>query len=351
MLRATAILIAWVLLAIGGPRSADAAARSAPPPEGRCTAAQPCTIRVMFYYTQEGLAALQPRTRAEQAPLKTCYDRVGNYGICLLGRVARDNVAALRDAFLRSGITEVTAGRPNIVFAPAALPAEGALGVDLRGMQRIDVPSGWFNAPQFNVRLLNALPKAPLMRQARSMNLVVVFTGLKSPDGDCIANSVHRDGLILLPGCLTNGYLASPERAFGQQLLFLHEAGHAFGAFHNDTAAPQPCKDAAKAGFDPRSCAWETCTDRRCTPVQMAMTPNGFCTLTGQFNYGYNDTFCRAHRKGEMGSGWIREWSHPGKCRTRGWERWDCGDARHDAVSVMKGRVWRVAHSAAGTKR
>ena len=167
--------------------------------------------------------------------------------------------------------------------------------------------------------------------------------------GGCVANSVSRDGLVLMPGCVAADYLAGRGADRTEELLFLHEVGHVFGAWHNDFGNPQPCRMAAEHRDAPTACAWETCTDKApCPRSRLIDEPNAFCTLVGQYNFGSGDTFCRAHRRGEQGAGWIREYSHPGACHTPGWGAWPCGDAGHDAVSAMKARASRVAAQRAG---
>lgn len=326
---------------------------SGPVADGRCTAEAPCRVRILFQYTQAGLAQLQPRTVNERARLKACYAEHGDYGFCMINQIAKDDTAALEQAFLRSGVTEVTDGRPNIVFEAPAVPLTPSNGVDWADPMRLDAYGAYADPAEFNVRLLDALPKNRLMkRYAKDYTLVVVFTGLVDQvDKGCLYNSVSRWGYVVLPGCVTAGYLLHPRLALEEQLLFLHEAGHIFGAAHNDNGLPQPCAQAARSGFSPTACAYEACLDKACDKAGLELEPRAFCTLVGQFNYGGQDSFCRAHRGGEMGSGWVREYSHDGSCRTPGFEGRRCGDAAHDAATAMRARVWRVTHTAPGVKR
>ncbi len=349
IITAAAVLGLAALLAIFwpevGPSLSGLRRDLTPADQRRCAADRPCRIRILYAYTAAGLAELEPRTAGEKAALAPCHARTGDYGVCVLERIAADDTASLDAAFRRSGITRLEGGRPDIVFETIALPAHAVAGLDVAGAAdgpSMDQPSNYFPAPEFNRRMLGWLPATRLFRhEGRDAALVVVFTGLRDPSRACIYNSVQLSGIIVLPGCMAGGYTGDAALRLREQILFLHEAGHAFGAGHNELGLPQPCKPGPT-----RACAWEACVGRVCSPDDLVEAPDAFCTLTGQYNYGYADRFCRAHRRGEQGSGWILEWSHPGPCRTPGLETEACGDAGHDAVSVMRSRAWAVAHPA-----
>ncbi|MDQ0464184.1 hypothetical protein QO010_001965 [Caulobacter ginsengisoli] len=331
-----------IFLANGGLRLPGASQ----PATGACTADAPCEIRILFAYTSQGAKVLQPSLDFEREAIASCAKTGRDPSLCVLDRVANEDVAALRQAFLTSGVTQLTDGRPNIVFAP---PVVMDRAIDEGAAMRLDTPANYGSPSAFNKQLLGWLPEARSLRgKARKVNLVVVFTGMRGPEDACYADSLQNNGYILMPACLVRGYVAVPRIAFDHQLLFLHEVGHLFGAFHNDNGNPQPCSVAAASRRDPRGCAWEQCLARQCSTEQLAEAPDAFCTLVGQYNYNGGPTgerFCRAHRAGEQGLGWIREYSHPGKCRLRGYEAYDCGDASHDAVGVMRARAWSVSRA------
>lgn len=294
-----------------------------PPSTSPCTPKQPCEIRLLFTATDMASRSM-PKG--------------------LLARVARDDVEALREAFIRSGVTQIQDARPSIVFAePIILDRP----VDAGRINRVDMPSGWGDPVGFNQRMLRWLPGAERLKgPARQVNIVVVFSGLHGRGGECWANALAGNGYLTIPGCLLNGYDRDPTIALNHKIMFLHEAGHLFGAFHNDNGDPQPCRNAARSGMAATSCAWEQCTGRSCNAEELRFATDAFCTLVGQYNFnrGPNgQSYCRAHRGGEAGSGWILEYSHPGKCRTPGFEAFECGDAAHDQVSAMKRRARAVA--------
>jgi hypothetical protein len=290
---------------------------------GSCTPAQPCEIRIAFAATDSAARGMPEG---------------------LLDRVARDDVAALRAAFQRSGVTVIEAGEPDIVFVP---PVVVERPIDSGQIDRFDMPASWSDPVGFNEAMLRWLPGARHLRAtARRVNLAVVFTGMRGPDGACYANAVAGSGYLVIPGCLLDGYAGDAHIAWNHRIMFLHEAGHIFGAFHNDNGDPQPCRDAARSGKAANSCAWEQCLGRACSADQLQFARDAFCTLVGQYNYNRGpdgESFCRAHRGGENGSGWILEYSHPGKCRTPGYEAFDCGDAGHDQVAVMRRQAPVVA--------
>src|SRR5262249_38098092 len=137
---------------------------------------------------------------------------------------------------------------------------------------------------RFNGLMLDWLRgRGEMRRWSRANQVIVVFTGLQNPLGGCVANSVQRGGLIGGPRCTIS------DSGRNEELLFLHELGHDFGAAHNDWANPQPCGDAATGASN---CAWETCLDGPCGRERLMDEPAAFCTLVGQYNYGSHDTFC-----------------------------------------------------------
>jgi hypothetical protein len=312
-----------------------------PAPVKACTAANPCRIHIRFGYTKRGFEGMWPLTRGDERALAPCINTRRDVRRCLLDRVAKENTAALRLAFQRSGLSG-TAQHPTVLldYSVATKPSDAYFSANT------DVDAGPIPGGLFNRRLLDELNTTLPILTGRSQ-IVVVFSGLTGMLGGCVANSVSREGLVILPACLTNHYAAKPDWAQAEQLIFLHEVGHVFGAAHNDNGNPQPCIP-GKGALSPPACAWEQRLDPGPTDrAALQLEPRAFCTLVGQYNYG-GDTFCRAHRGGENGGGWIREYSHPGKCRTPGWEAYDCGDAGHDAVSVMNRRLPFVAARTAG---
>lgn len=291
--------------------------------DGACTPAQPCEIRIAFAATDSA---------ARQMPAG------------LLKRVAREDLTALRRAFRISGILEGRPGAPNIrIVQPIVVDRP----IDANQLDRVDMPASWGDPVGFNQRMLHWLPSAKHLKPtARQVNIVVVFTGMQGSDGACYANAVAGSGYLVIPGCLLVGYEADPVIRLNHKIMFLHEAGHLFGAFHNDNGDPQPCRDAGKSGKAATSCAWEQCIGRTCTAAELQFAPDAFCTLVGQYNFNHGPdgrSFCRAHTGGFQGSGWILEYSHPGKCHTPGFETEACGDAAHDQVSAMKRAAWQLA--------
>jgi hypothetical protein len=290
------------------------------PRAGACTPADPCEIRFAFAYTQSATRDLPPG---------------------LLIRVAREDLKAFRKALRISGVLQGRPGQPNIqIVQPVVLDR----AIDARQASRVDQPAGWRDPVGFNQRMLQWLPTTKALEPtARKVNVVVILTGLRGANGDCYANAASGDGYIVIPACLLDGYATDPKVVLGHHIMFLHEAGHIFGAFHNDAGDPQPCREATRSGKDPTSCAWEQCTGRTCTAEELRFAPDAFCTLVGQYNYKRAPGGCRAHTGGYQASGWIMEFSHPGKCNSPGYEAYDCGDANHDAVSAIRRAAPRVA--------
>jgi hypothetical protein len=324
----------FVGLLLGGceakpPASGSAPQKTAAPP---CATQSPCRLLIRFGYTTKGLNGLQPSSPLTHSAVAGCRRTRRERQLCLLDRVAARNTASIRRAFRASGLSG-TRQWPTVVFdySVDTAPSDSPGGTDIDGNE--------MDGATFNNRLLSEIAKTKPDLAERAQ-IRVVFTGLGAVLGGCVANSAARDGVIVMPACLS-GYAADIE-----DLLFLHEAGHTFGAAHNDNGAPQPCVATAGA-LGPPACAWEQRLDPGPTdPASLRLEPRAFCTLVGQFNYWAD--FCRAHKGGENGGGWIREYSHPGKCRTPGWEAYDCGDATHDAVSVMRRRLPYVAARTAG---
>lgn len=314
--------VAWVGLVVMANMGIAFSIRGPAPRNGDCTAASPCEIRIAFAATDSA---------ARQMPAG------------LLKRVAREDLKALRRAFRISGVLDGRPGAPNIRIVQPIVVDEP---IDAFQSDRIDMPAAWSDPAGFNARMLRWLPGARRLKAtARKVNIVVVFTGMLGPNGECRANAVAGGGYLVIPGCLLNGY-DDPKVALNHRIMFLHEAGHLFGAFHNDNGNPQPCRDAAKSGKDAASCAWEQCTGPSCSPQSLRFATDAFCTLVGQYNFdqGPNGkSYCRAHTGGYQGSGWIMEYSHPGKCRSPGYEAFDCGDANHDQVSAIRRTAPRVA--------
>lgn len=325
-----------------------------------CTPETPCRVRVLIAYTMEGLAQLEraasvrlPQDRA--ARLRTCTEQVGNRTHCFLAQVATADQAALTEAFRISGITDNDrdGAHRSIVFDFDLIPVGAS--IDARESMRIDRDNNYVGAASFNACLLkrlgarsnapdtcNPTDRSSATHWARGYQIVVVFTGLRSPNG-CIYNSIENDGVILIPACMTRGYFNRPVPQ--AQLMLLHEIGHTFGAAHNDNARPQPCGTPLR-GLSATGCAWEQCLRPRC---DLRTTTDAFCTLVSQYNT--TDTFCRVYRRGEGGTGWIREYSHPDNCATEGYRDYPCGDARHNARDAMRERAWTVAHSQASAPR
>jgi hypothetical protein len=350
LLRLGAVLAGLGLLAAAWLWLPDALGMSrAKPPVSVCTLDAPCRFRVMFAYTAAGLAQLEAPAR-DRAALRPCFQRYGDWGYCLARRMARENVEALSRAFEASGITQVSGSRRSIAFLPGEVTATASPGLDAGEDMRLDNGSSYGLGAAFNGQMLDWLEgQGQITRWGREHQFIVVFTGLQGPLGGCAANSVSRDGLVLIPGCVAWNYLEGTGADRTEELLFLHEIGHGFGAWHNDYGNPQPCRMAQQSGFAADACAWETCTDgAACARSRLIDEPKAFCTLVGQYNLGSGDTFCRAHHGGLQGSGWIEEYSHPGPCRTPGWERFACGDAGHDAVRQMRWRAPQLATQRAG---
>ena len=285
---------------------------------GACTAEAPCEVRIAFAAT-DFAARSMPEGR--------------------LRRVAEDDLAALRLAFRRSGIEHVAIAAPTVLERP----------IDAGQMDRVDAPANWTDPVGFNQRLLRWLPKAKGMRgPARRTNIVVVFSGFRGPGGACYANALAGGGYVVVPACMLDGYATDAEARMAQKVMLLHEIGHIFGAFHNDHGNPQPCREASRFGKEPTSCAWEQCIGRVCDAEELFSAPDAFCTLAGQYNYDAGPegrSHCRAHTGGEEGSGWILEYSHPGKCRTPGYEAQDCGDAAHDSAGTIQRMAAKVART------
>jgi len=312
-----------------------------------CSIEDPCRIRIAFAFTEEGRRAMTPATPEELALVAPCVRSGADPALCLLRRVAQDDVAALTTAFRRSGLIEERDGRASLSFEAQVVEE----AIDGGPQMRIDIRSNHGAPPEFNRSLMNWLPDSRgLRRQAPEANIAIVFSGLRGPAGECFANSLASRGYVTSPACLLRGYHRKPVAA-AHRIMALHEVGHLFGAFHNDFGDPQPCRDAARSGHSTTACAWEQCKGRTCTREELMFAKDAFCTLVGQYNYNRGPTgrsFCRAHEGGEDGTGWIYEYSHPGKCRTPGFEAFDCGDATHDAVSAMRKRAPFVASRKAG---
>ena len=313
-----------------------------------CTAERPCRLTVAFAYTREGAAAMRPQHALERKGLETCLAAGGDPSYCLLSKVAQEDVAALREAFRRSGLLTDAAGRRFVEIAPAMVVVEP---IDGGSEMRIDIRSNHGAPAEFNRSLMAWLPDARRLRSlAKDADVVVVFSGMRGPEGECYADSLASRGYAILPGCTLRGY-AAPQVTWEHRLMALHEIGHLFGAFHNDAGWPQPCRDAARSGHDPTACAWEQCKGRVCSQQELRYARDAFCTLAGQYNFNAGptgDSYCRAHTGGENGRGWILEYSHPGKCRTPGFEAYDCGDAGHNAVATMRRRIPVVAARSPG---
>lgn len=130
------LLVGFMLTACG--------AEPAPTPRA-CTPQTPCRIRVLFTATENGLRSL--KSPSEAAGCRAS----GDPRLCLLHRVAADNVAILRRAFVRSGITDVVAGRPSLLFdyAVANRPIDAGVA------EPVDGASVGFD--DFNPRLLGQL--------------------------------------------------------------------------------------------------------------------------------------------------------------------------------------------------
>ncbi len=328
---------AWTVLSLGlirppaaGP-TPPAAAPTIPtgPP---CTPEAPCRIRILFGATRRGLEAI----RASNIDLRRgCAHGVG----CLLPDVAKADTEELARAFEVSGVSQTSQGKRSIELTYDVLP----MPIDDEEAAPIEDAHPEFPASKMTYSIKDRLPSVKRLHDAAkaqpAYNAVVVF-GRTSIVG-CYMNSLSGSGYVVLPACTTDGFWADKDARLKHVLLFLHELGHVFGASHNDAAHLQPCTTA-------QACAWEQCTDKRCTPEELAYAPHAFCTLVGQWDVLDPDgraSGCLAHTDGEQGTGWIREYSHPGSCRSPGFERFQCGDARHDAASVMRAGASRVARA------
>lgn len=174
---------------------------------GACTAADPCRVHFVFAVTESG---------AQQMPAG------------LLQRVARDDLKIFRRALRTSGALGGRPGNPNIqIDQPDILEQP----LDAGQADRVDAAAGWNDPNDFGQRMLRWLPRAKAVKAtARRANIMVVFTGLHGPQGQCLPTATAGDGYLLIPACLTKAYAADPEAALRQRLIFLREAARLFGA-------------------------------------------------------------------------------------------------------------------------
>lgn len=183
---------------------------------GTCTTADPCKIHFAFPVTESGAQHMPPG---------------------LLQRVARDDLKMFRRALRTSGALDGRPGRPNIqIDQPVILDQP----IDAGQADRVDAPAGWNDPIAFNQRMLHWLPQADRLKAtARKVNIVVVFTGLRGPDGACHADALAGDGYLLIPGCLLDGYADNPRAALDQRTRFLGDVLRLFGGAENASVDPQ----------------------------------------------------------------------------------------------------------------
>lgn len=378
-------LLAAVLIAAALPSAAAAQIEHmpAPPPPPAvaaptCTVAAPCRINVLFAYTSAGLEQLRlaadgqrdqlarvlPDPARAMARLRTCFASGRHHGVCLLNEIKVANVRALANAFQVSGITDIAGTHASIVFAGTTWTGQP---IDTGDSVRQDAVEAYGSWPSFNSCMLawlggtdqardwNRNPiqcrrqdrSAWMQATGRSQQIVVVFTGAHYARGGCGPESAANAGIIVTAACQAVAY-------DDEENMVLHEVGHVFGAWHNDNAG----EHGQRCTQNDRGCAWEACLRRSttCTPDNLVFAQDAFCTLVGQSNYlsDFNNHYshCAAHRGGENGSGWIREYSHPGLCHLAGFTHETCGDDdRHNAVAEMRRMAPWVAAMRAGCPR
>lgn len=327
--------------------------------EAACTPDNPCTIRVAFRYTEAAFAEIA-RAKTVPAAAQACITKRKDQGFCLFSAAIDEDTAEITAAFERSGITQTKGKKKSIVFLADKPSSPPGIDAGVAENQRADRPSAWRGGPgAFNSRtagLLVADDAIKTFNSASDINLFVLFTGFRDTKGGCPMNSVQTNGFIVLPACMIAEAAASPRHAMLQKLLFLHEAGHAFGAGHDDYADPgyEPCVGQAQVWVtDPKTKRSTLATkqfDRRpaCAyryPSNAAANARqAFCTIMGYYNP--SGKYCAAHTAGLMGTGWILEYAHTSpsvKCATPGYEKFNCGDATHDNAKVMAANAKDVA--------
>lgn len=347
-------------------------------------------IRILFTYTQRGLAQLARAGEGRSPELQPCIDRVRRAnreraisairGYCMAELMARRNAASLQQAFRVSGVS------PAVGVIGVVNPIERAAAVDAGETDRVDDGQGYANLSHFNSVLIHWLTgtsnadrtidfrgrgSARIREWGGQYQIIVVFSGLVRAGGPCPVEAVAspRYAVLTVAGCSAGagGPRAMPT-AVKQELMFLHEVGHVFGADHDDNA---DCTEEDSRGYcrqphtrdlqpchpNSRTCAWQACVVRTrqglrqtaCQPAQLATTRDAFCTLVGQWNV--SQRHCISHRQGWRGTGWIREFSHPGRCNTEGYEQIDCGDQRHNATAAINANVATIASARAGQCR
>jgi hypothetical protein len=314
-------------------------------------------VRIAFRYTEAALADIK-RAQTTPASAQACMAKHKDSGYCLFDAVVEDDVKEIAVAFERSGITQTAGKKKSIVFiADKPRPGPGIDGGVAENL-RADRPTAWRGGGAFNNNIVVSLSSNAAIKAfnaSSDINIFVLLTGFRDAKGACIASSVQTNGFIVLPACMMTESVLSERHKVLQKLLFLHEAGHSFGAGHDDNADPgfQPCVGPAQVwvvdkttkrnslvtkNFDRRpGCAY------RYPPNVAANSTRGFCTIMGHNNP--SGKHCAAHRAGLAGTGWILEYSHtqPKKCATPLYQAIDCGDANHDNAKVMSANAPDVA--------
>lgn len=375
--------------AVASVASATPVAR-APAATPTCGSEYARCIRILFTYTRRGLAQLAHAGEGRRAELLPCIDRARRdrpslgiapiTGYCMAELMARRDAASLRQAFRVSGVA------PDVGVIGVVNPINRAAAVDEGEDNPVDDGRGYASLSHFNDVLLNWLTgtsnrdetidfrgrgSSRIREWGSHYQIIVVFSGLVRAGGPCPAEAVAspRYGVLTVAGCsAAAGGPRTMPTGVKQEIMFLHEVGHVFGADHDDNAdcteedSPGYCRQPHTRDLQPcapnsHACAWEVCVTRTpqglrqvaCERAQLAATRDAFCTLVGQWNV--SQRHCISHRQGWRGTGWIREFSHPGPCNTEGYTAIQCGDERHNATAAINANVTTIANARAGDCR